>query len=137
MKYTNQKVPTSTHITNQNQNHTTLMSSKNKLQRTTLSNVKTKLLEMGITHRRHQKEETLRTMMPETTTLRILSMNCNSVVGKLNDIKCYVETHKPDLISITETKLGPHIDELMNCLVTNLQFGEMTVIVMVVECLLR
>ena len=66
---------------------------------------------MGITHRRQQKEETLRTMMPEITTLRILSMNCNSVVGKLNDIKCYVETLKPDLISITETKLGPHIDD--------------------------
>ena len=38
-------------------------------------------------------------------------MNSNSVVGKLNDIKCYVETYKPDLISITETKLGPHIDD--------------------------
>ena len=60
-------------------------------------------------YNREQKEQTPRTMMPET--LRILSMNCNSVVGKLNDIKCYVEAHKPDLIAITETKLGPHVDD--------------------------
>ena len=37
--------------------------------------------------------------------LRILSMNANSVTGKLNLIKCYSETYKPDILCICETKI--------------------------------
>ena len=38
--------------------------------------------------------------------LRILSMNANSVAGKLNLIKCYSETYIPDILCICETKIG-------------------------------
>lgn len=50
-------------------------------------------------------------MNPNQVKLRILSMNCNSIIGKLNEIKCYAQTLDPDLISITETKIGPNIDD--------------------------
>lgn len=38
-------------------------------------------------------------------------MNCNSITGKLDTIKCHVFTYKPDIISITETKLDDRIDD--------------------------
>lgn len=37
--------------------------------------------------------------------MRILYMNANSVIGKINDIQTYVHCYTPDLIAITETKI--------------------------------
>ena len=43
--------------------------------------------------------------------LRVLSFNPNSIRGKLNTIKCYVETYSPDLVAITETKIDQNFDD--------------------------
>lgn len=38
-------------------------------------------------------------------------MNCNSIIGKLNTIKCHVIAYNPDIICITETKIDDMIDD--------------------------
>ena len=38
-------------------------------------------------------------------------MNANSVTGKLNLIKCYVEMYSPDLVCICETKISAYFDD--------------------------
>jgi exonuclease III len=43
--------------------------------------------------------------------VKVLSMNCNSIKGKLDLIKANVETYKPDLIAVTETKIGENFDD--------------------------
>ena len=40
-----------------------------------------------------------------SSTVKILSFNSNSIVGKLNEIKINVDLYKPDIIAITETKI--------------------------------
>ena len=47
-------------------------------------------------------------MMPN---LKILSMNANSITGKLNLIKCYAETYNPDLVCICKTKISDTFDD--------------------------
>lgn len=42
---------------------------------------------------------------------KILSMNANSITGKLNLIKCYAETYNPDLVCICETKISDSFDD--------------------------
>ena len=49
--------------------------------------------------------------MAAPNNLKILSFNANSVTGKLNTIKCYVETYSPDIVAICETKIGPNFDD--------------------------
>lgn len=49
--------------------------------------------------------------MTQIENIRILSMNCNSITGKLDAIKCHVVANNPDIISITETKLDDRIDD--------------------------
>ena len=38
-------------------------------------------------------------------------LNANSVMGKLNAIKCLAETYTPDIVAICETKVGSNIEE--------------------------
>ena len=44
-------------------------------------------------------------------SLKILSMNCNSIIGKIDTIRAHVETYKPDLVSITETKIDARFQD--------------------------
>ena len=38
-------------------------------------------------------------------------MNCNSIIGKVDMLKALVHTYKPDLISLTETKIDKKYDD--------------------------
>lgn len=38
-------------------------------------------------------------------------MNCNSIKGKLDMIKANVETYKPDIVAVSETKIGDLFDD--------------------------
>ena len=44
-------------------------------------------------------------------SLKILSMNCNSIIGKIDTIRAHVQTYKPDLVSITETKIDARFQD--------------------------
>ena len=43
--------------------------------------------------------------------LKILSMNCNSIIGKIDTIRAHVQTYKPDLVAITETKVDAKFED--------------------------
>ena len=43
--------------------------------------------------------------------MKILYVNINSLYGKLDQIKAYFETYKPDIIGIAESKIGNDLDD--------------------------
>ena len=49
--------------------------------------------------------------MDNLNKFQILSMNCNSAIGKLDLIKSYTKAYYPDIISMTETKLNQNFDD--------------------------
>ena len=49
--------------------------------------------------------------MDNPNKFQILSMNCNSAIGKLDLIKSYTKAYDPDIISMTETKLNQNFDD--------------------------
>lgn len=44
-------------------------------------------------------------------SIKILTFNSNSIVGKLNDIRVLEHTYKPDIIAITETKIDDRFQD--------------------------
>lgn len=43
--------------------------------------------------------------------LKILYFNSNSILGKIHQIRAHVAIYNPDIICITETKIGPLVDD--------------------------
>ena len=50
-------------------------------------------------------------MATTTSNIKILAFNANSVMGKLNAIKCLAETYTPDIVAIFETKIGSNFED--------------------------